>query len=162
VLTLPRGVTRRIRPVLRSLISASPEARKTIPQGTSRLSATVPASRGRGGPVGVGLALGVGLGVALPLGEADGLDGGVLDGAGVEALGSTSSAQPVTAPTAAPAETSRKRRRESMPTIVARPATADSLGYGVRRWLDGQRQVAAAPVDELTRILVVEPRRVLG
>ena len=63
--TLPCAVTRRIRPVLRSLSSASPEARNTIPHGTSRLSATVPASRGRGGPVGVGVALGVGLGLAL-------------------------------------------------------------------------------------------------
>ena len=104
VVTFPRAVTRRIRPVLRSLTSASPEARNTIPHGTSRLSATVPASRGRGGPVGVGLALAVALGPAL-LGEVGGLDGAVVDGTGVDVPGSGSSAQPASAPTAAPADT---------------------------------------------------------
>jgi hypothetical protein len=104
--------------VLRSLISASPEAKKTIPHGTSRLSATVPASLGCGGPVGVELALGVGVGVALGAGDAVGLDGGPLDGAGLDVPGSVSSAQPANAPTAAPAETSRNWRRETMTSIV--------------------------------------------
>jgi hypothetical protein len=105
---------------LRSLTSASPEAKKAIPHGTSRLSATVPASRGRGGPVGVWRAEGVGLGVALRLGVADGLDGALLDGASVDAPGPGSSAHPARVPTAAAADTERKERREIMPTIVAR------------------------------------------
>jgi hypothetical protein len=113
---------------LRSLTRASPEARKAIPHGTSRLSATVPASLGRGGPVGVGLAEGVGLGVALGLGVADGLDGALLDGAGagVDAPGSGSSAHPARVPTAAAADTERKERREIMPTIVARGSRRSS------------------------------------
>ena len=88
----------------------------------------VPASRGRGGPVGVGL--GVGLGEALVLllrrGDAAGLDGG-LDGVDAELVGSGPPAQPARAPAVTPAETSRKWRRETMTPIVARrqPRPAD-------------------------------------
>jgi hypothetical protein len=53
------------------------------------------------------VALGVGLGLAL-LGDATGLDGALLDDAGVDVPASVSSAQPASAPTVAPAVTARK------------------------------------------------------
>ena len=108
VVTLPPAVTRRIRPVLRSLSRASPEARNAIPHGTSRLSATVPASFGRGGPVGRPLGVGLRPGLGLPLGDAVGLDAGGLDDVDPEVVGSGSPAQPARAPAATPAEISRK------------------------------------------------------
>ena len=52
--------TCRIRPLSRSVTRAEPSGRKSMPQGTSRWSATVP--RTRGGPVGAGEAV-VGVGV---------------------------------------------------------------------------------------------------
>jgi hypothetical protein len=86
------------------------------------LSATVPASFGRGGPA--GLALGFGLrpapGLGLPLGDAVGLDGGGLDDVDPHVVGSGSPAQPAKAPAATPAETSRKWRRETMSPILTR------------------------------------------
>jgi hypothetical protein len=78
----------------------------------------VPASRGRGGRLALTVPLASGVGVRLLLGEIAGLGGGRLDGAGVEAIGSPPWAQPADAPSTAPAETSRNRLLETMPTIV--------------------------------------------
>src|SRR5215212_3261939 len=58
VLTLPRFEIRSTRPEFRSDTSPSPEARKAIPQGTSRLSAITPVT--------------FGFGVAVADGDADG------------------------------------------------------------------------------------------
>ena len=55
-----------MRPVFRSPTNAAPEARKTMPQGTSRSSAIVSATRGRGAAVLVGVGVGLGVAVLVP------------------------------------------------------------------------------------------------
>jgi hypothetical protein len=77
------------------------------------------------------VALGVELGLAL-LGDAAGLDCALPDGAVVDVIGSGSSAQPTSAPTAAPAETASKRRRETMPRFL-RAATGQGPAEDLHR-----------------------------
>jgi hypothetical protein len=71
--TLPPLEIRTIRPESRSETSASPEERKTIPHGTLRFLAMVPATFGFGGLVAEGDRDGVGVGVGVGLGDPDGV-----------------------------------------------------------------------------------------
>src|SRR5215213_1819237 len=113
-LTLPRFEIRTIRPEFRSETSASPELRKAIPQGTSRLSAMMPVTFGLGAAVRDGDAEGVraelaevGAGLGIPC-------DGSSSGEELDALWPPAVPEhPATAPRAAPAEPRSSVRRET-------------------------------------------------
>src|SRR5215212_8705765 len=149
-LTLPLFEIRTTRPEFRSETSASPELRKAIPQGTSRLSAMMPVT--------------FGLGVAVRDGEADGVRAEPTEvgaGLGVPFDGSSSGEEldalwpsavpehPATTPRAAPAEPRSSVRRETTLNCGALPKEDHrNEPQGRSRCAPGGADVRCAPHPE--------------
>jgi hypothetical protein len=118
-LALPPFEIRTIRPESRSETRASPEERKTIPHGTLRFLAIVPAIFGFGGLVGEGDRAADRVGVGVGLGDSEGvgvaLDAGSVVGVVAEPAPLPSSVQPATAQMATPADPSSSVRRVITP-----------------------------------------------
>ncbi|HKH82666.1 MAG TPA: hypothetical protein VKA25_03165 [Gemmatimonadales bacterium] len=151
---MPRFEIRSTRPEFRSETSASPELRKAIPQGTSRLSAMMPVTFGLGAAVRDGDAEGVreelaerGAGLGVPF-------DGSSSGEELDALWPSAVPEhPATTPRAAPAEPRSSVRRETtlncgaLPKEVHRiePQDRSRCGHvapksGVRRMRNSKHQ----------------------